>query len=92
MMDEPAALTTSQVAELLRGVTSAIRSEVDELPEAALRRHPAPGEWCIKEVLGHFIEAEQRGFAGRIRTSPGRPTPRRPAPASRIPAGGGPAE
>ncbi|MBI5628866.1 MAG: DinB family protein, partial [Candidatus Rokubacteria bacterium] len=24
-------------------------------------------EWCAKEVLGHLIEAERRGFAGRIR-------------------------
>jgi DinB superfamily len=29
--------------------------------------HPAPGEWCVKEVIGHLIEAERRGFAGRIR-------------------------
>ncbi len=29
--------------------------------------HPAPGEWSVKEVLGHLIEAERRGFAGRIR-------------------------
>jgi hypothetical protein len=32
-----------------------------------LRYHPAPGAWCAKEVLGHLIEAERRGFAGRIR-------------------------
>jgi len=29
--------------------------------------HPAPGEWCVKEVVGHVVEAERRGFAGRIR-------------------------
>lgn len=29
--------------------------------------HPAEGEWCVNEVLGHLIEAEARGFAGRIR-------------------------
>lgn len=29
--------------------------------------HPAPGDWCAKEVIGHVIEAEKRGFAGRIR-------------------------
>ena len=36
------------------------------MPLAALGWHPAPGEWCIKEVVGHLIETEQRGFAGRI--------------------------
>src|SRR5258708_30662270 len=27
----------------------------------------SPGEWCVNEVVGHVIEAEKRGFAGRIR-------------------------
>jgi hypothetical protein len=30
--------------------------------------HPAAGEWCVSEVLGHILEAERRGFNGRIRT------------------------
>src|SRR5581483_944542 len=37
------------------------------LPAAAASWHPAPGEWCVKETLGHMIETERRGFAGRIR-------------------------
>ena len=28
--------------------------------------HPATGEWCVKEVLGHIIHTERIGFAGRI--------------------------
>ena len=43
-------------ASLLRGVT----------PEVASWR-PAPGEWCINECVGHIVESEKRGFAGRIR-------------------------
>jgi hypothetical protein len=35
-------------------------------PEAAAWR-PAAGEWCVNECLGHVIESEKRGFAGRIR-------------------------
>ena len=31
-----------------------------------MRWHPAPGEWCVNEVLGHLIEADRRGFAGRV--------------------------
>jgi DinB family protein len=67
MIDEPDALTTQEVADLLRGVAAAVHNEVRQLPEAVLRWHPASDEWCIKEILGHLIEAEQRGFAGRIR-------------------------
>jgi hypothetical protein len=60
-------LSPEQVAGLLRAAGAEIRSEVEALPEAVLDWHPAPGEWCVKECLGHLIEAERRGFAGRIR-------------------------
>jgi len=60
-------LPPGQVADLLRASLEAIRAEVVAVPAPVLAWHPAPGEWCVKEVLGHLIEAEQRGFAGRIR-------------------------
>src|SRR5262245_1803508 len=60
-------LAPAEVAALLGAAAVAIRAEVGALPERVLRHHPAPGEWCVKEVLGHLIEAERRGFAGRIR-------------------------
>jgi DinB superfamily len=63
----PVALTGRQCAELLGAAAVALRAELTALPEAALGWHPAPGEWCVKEVLGHVIEAERRGFAGRVR-------------------------
>jgi len=63
----PDALTPAQVAPLLRAAIDGIRAEVTAAPPAALRWRPAPREWCVLEVLGHLIEAEQRGFAGRIR-------------------------
>jgi len=44
-----------------------IQAELSALPTPVLAWHPAPGEWCAKEVLGHLIETEKRGFAGRIR-------------------------
>ncbi len=59
-------LQTDQVANLLQAALEAIRAEVAALPPPVLRWHPRPGEWCVKEVIGHLIEAEQRGFAGRI--------------------------
>jgi hypothetical protein len=37
---------------------------------------PAPGDWCVEEPLGHRIEAERRGFAGRIAHLPAGAAPR----------------
>jgi hypothetical protein len=62
------ALSSLDVAGLLRAVAAQLAAELGALPEAVVRHHPAAGEWCAKEVLGHLIEVERRGFAGRIRT------------------------
>jgi hypothetical protein len=63
----PAALAPGRVAALLKTSGDAARAELQALPEAVLGWHPAPGEWCVKETLGHILEAERRGFNGRIR-------------------------
>ena len=60
-------LTPAEVARLLTATVTQLRAERAVVPERVLAWHPAPGEWCVKEVLGHLIEADQRGFAGRIR-------------------------
>lgn len=60
-------LTPGEVADLLQSALSFLRAEVAALSSSLTAWHPAPGEWCVKEVIGHLIEAEQRGFAGRIR-------------------------
>jgi hypothetical protein len=60
-------LMLGEVAGLLQGSLAILRAEVAALPPSLMSWHPAPGEWCVKEVIGHLIEAEQRGFAGRIR-------------------------
>jgi len=67
MPDHAAAMTPKEAAELLGAASATLRAEVAALPAATLSWHPALGEWCVKEVVGHLIEAEQRGFAGRIR-------------------------
>jgi DinB family protein len=59
--------TTSEIVTLLTAAMEAIRGEYSRLPRRVLTFRPAPAEWCNLEVLGHLIEAEQRGFAGRIR-------------------------
>jgi len=63
-----APLTPAEIAPLLSAAMTTLRAELGALPERVLTAHPAPGEWCAKEIVGHLIEAERRGFAGRIRT------------------------
>ena len=60
--------TPGEIAALLEAMRSAVESELSALPDAALAWHPAAGEWCAKECVGHVVEAERRGFNGRIRT------------------------
>ena len=67
MSDAPSPLAPAAVAPLLRATIVTLTAEVEALSPSALAWHPAPGEWCVKEVLGHLIETERRGFAGRIR-------------------------
>ena len=62
----PSALPAAQVAPLLDAAIATFRAEVAAMPEPLRRWHPAPGQWCVNEILGHLIEAERRGFSGRI--------------------------
>ena len=66
-MTDTRPLSPVAVASMLRGAAAAFAAEMRSLPEPLLRWRPAEGEWCVKEVLGHIIESERRGFAGRIR-------------------------
>ena len=56
------------VADLLAAQRGLVVTELEALGDGEAAWHPAPGEWCAKECVGHLIEAERRGFAGRIRT------------------------
>ena len=60
-------LAPPEVTALLRAAMTTLTAELGALPERLAAWHPAPGEWCVKEIVGHLIEAERRGFAGRIR-------------------------
>ncbi|MBA2371600.1 MAG: DinB family protein [Candidatus Limnocylindria bacterium] len=59
-------LSIERIADLISASGDAVARELGALGEDA-GFHPASGEWCAKEVTGHIIEAERRGFAGRIR-------------------------
>jgi hypothetical protein len=69
------ALAPAEVAVLLPTTVALLRAELAALPDRVVAWHPAPGEWCVKDVIGHLIEAERRGFAGRIRIILGADTP-----------------
>jgi len=67
MSETTSRLTPPEIAQFLRATTLTLAAELAAAPPPVLAWHPAPGEWCIKDVIGHIIEAERRGFAGRIR-------------------------
>ena len=64
---DPAALPPDRIADLLAASAATVVAELLALGDQAGWR-PEPGEWSANECVGHLIEAERRGFAGRIRT------------------------
>lgn len=64
-MTEPA-LPPAVIADLLEATVVTVAAEIAALGAWAGWR-PEAGEWSANECLGHLIEAERRGFAGRIR-------------------------
>lgn len=64
--DGLAPLSPRQVAAFLRAARDHIVVELSTVGDEWARWRPAPGEWSANECLGHIIEADSRGFAGRI--------------------------
>jgi hypothetical protein len=62
-----APLTVDEVAGLLRAARDHVVSELTALGDPLAGWKPAPDEWSANECVGHLIEADRRGFAGRIR-------------------------
>ena len=60
-------LAPAMIAGLLATTATVVTSELEALGGEGGWR-PEPGEWSANECVGHLIEAERRGFAGRIRT------------------------
>jgi hypothetical protein len=61
-----AALTPDAAAALLESSGAAFAAELAALGDELARWRPGPDEWCANEVVGHVIEADRRGFGGRI--------------------------
>ena len=71
MTDDPgaaeiASLSPASIAGLLEASSATVVAELRALGAEGGWR-PEPGEWSANECVGHLIEAERRGFAGRIR-------------------------
>jgi hypothetical protein len=73
--DTSEALTPAEAAALLGAMPVILRAEMEAMPDRLLRWRPGPGEWCALDVVGHLLEAEERGFAGRVRTLLGEERP-----------------
>ena len=58
-------LDNEQIAELLESTCALVEAEMTALGDEGCRWHYKDGEWCVNECVGHLIEAEKRGFAGR---------------------------
>ena len=69
-MRQPAtpALEPARIAQLLAATATTVEAELRAVGESGARSRPAAGEWCANEVVGHLVEADLRGFTGRIRT------------------------
>jgi hypothetical protein len=67
MSDAPV-LRPVEIVALMRASTEAAVAELRALGSRA-GVAPAPGEWSASEVLGHLIEADRRGFVGRMRAA-----------------------
>ncbi len=65
----------ADIAVLLRTQPDELRALVAHLSDEAANQRPAPGEWSVKEVLGHINDTE-RVFAYRaLRIARGDTTP-----------------
>jgi hypothetical protein len=55
------------VANLIEATGRQVAAELEALGDDLGHWQPGPEEWCATEVVGHLIEADRRGFGGRIR-------------------------
>jgi hypothetical protein len=60
-------LDPGRVAAYLRAARDHVVTELTAMGDDVARWRPTPVEWSANECVGHLVEADQRGFAGRIR-------------------------
>jgi hypothetical protein len=65
-----------QLKSVLEAKVQEIRDIVAKVDEEKAAREPAPGEWCVKEVLSHLAGGESRDFVKDIKQFLEEETPR----------------
>ena len=69
-------MTPAEIALVLETSGNAFAGLLRSLSRKVASWRPTPDEWCVNECVGHIVEAEKRGFAGRIRIMLGANEPR----------------
>lgn len=59
-------LTIEELATSIETFPAVLRGLLSPVEPAALTARPAPGEWCVLEVIGHLIDCEHRAFRDRV--------------------------
>lgn len=55
-----------EIAATLDTLPNALRVLLAPFDEATLTARPAPGEWCVLEVVGHLITCDTGAFRDRV--------------------------
>jgi hypothetical protein len=62
-----APLAVADIVTALETAVPRLAAVAEGLGEAQRRRRPAPGEWCLNEVMGHLLHVENEAFLPRLR-------------------------
>ncbi|MEO6653961.1 MAG: DinB family protein [Ilumatobacteraceae bacterium] len=56
----------AEIASTIESTPTVLRSLLAPFDDDALNARPEPGEWCVREVIGHLIATDTAAFADRI--------------------------
>jgi hypothetical protein len=54
-------LAPAEIHERVRAAFGATEAFLNGVPEREARRRPAPGEWCVQEIVDHLVETHRPG-------------------------------
>ena len=60
-------LTPAAIASALRAAVDDADPRLRAISETESLRHPAPGKWCSREILGHLIDSAQNNHGRFVR-------------------------
>jgi hypothetical protein len=62
-----APLAVADIVAALETAAPRLAAVAEGLGETQRRRRPAPGAWCLNEVMGHLLHVETEAFLPRLR-------------------------